>query len=88
MPKYTILSFRVADDDKHKYVAIMQNNRTGRIKQVPFGDIRYQHFHDRLGYYRRLDHNDPERRMSYRARHDGEQLTPYTAGWFAWNVLW
>jgi hypothetical protein len=88
MPKYTIISFQIAHDNKHKYIAVLQNNKTDKFKHVPFGDIRYQHYHDRLGYYRSLDHKDDQRRRLYRARHDGEQLTPYTAGWFAWNVLW
>lgn len=40
-------------------------------KKVSFGDKRYQHYKDQtpLKLYSHLDHLDPKRRASYRARH-------------------
>ena len=34
-------------------------------KEVHFGDIRYQHFKDKTGIWKSLDHTDPKRRKNY-----------------------
>ena len=34
-----------------------------------FGSINYQHYKDRIGYYKSLNHYDKERRRLYYARH-------------------
>lgn len=38
---------------------------------IHFGDKRYQHYYDKIGFYSKLNHKDPERRRRYRARHSG-----------------
>lgn len=50
-----------------------------------FGDRRFQHFRDRIGYYKKLDHKDPQRRRNYRARHAGDNRL---AGKLARKYLW
>ena len=40
-------------------------------KEVHFGDIRYQHFKDKTGIHKNLDHNDPKRRKNYLTRSAG-----------------
>lgn len=57
-------------------------------KRVYFGDQRYQQFHDKIGYYSFLDHNDHKRRESYWNRHGRSKDKLGTAGWFALHVLW
>jgi hypothetical protein len=69
-----------------KYCAILKNKN--RTKKVCFGDRRYQHYHDKIGKYRHLDHKDKKRRAAYRRRHKGENKKKYSAGYFAWKYLW
>jgi len=65
-------------------------------KRVSFGDRNYQQFHDKIGHWSHLDHNDPERRKKYRARHgkiytkSGELAykVKYSPEWFSWHYLW
>jgi hypothetical protein len=55
-----------------------------------FGDIRYQHYKDKFGYYKELDHLDKERRKNYRKRAKGISSIddPYNANFWAYNYLW
>lgn len=53
-----------------------------------FGDKRYQHYHDRLGLYSKLDHWDQERRRLYRLRHTESHTNPKKAGYWSWYWLW
>lgn len=54
-----------------------------------FGDIRYQQFKDRIGYYSDKDNNDPKRRELYKKRHSGDNLNDRkSAGYFSWVYLW
>ena len=65
-------------------------------KEVHFGDIRYQHFKDKTGIHKNLDHNDPKRRKNYLTRtanqKDGKgNLTKdnvKSANFHARKVLW
>lgn len=80
--------FKIATDPIHKYVALVFDTTTGRISNIPFGDKRYEHYHDKIGYYKHLDHFDLERRRLFHARHQNSKDKKYTAGWFALNYLW
>ena len=40
-------------------------------KTIHFGNPNYQHFKDRTEIWKRLDHNDPQRRKNYLARAKG-----------------
>ncbi len=65
---------------------------------IPFGDIRYQHFHDQtpLKLYSHLDHNDKKRRNRYRLRHRAillkNGLPAYknknSPAYWSYNYLW
>jgi len=47
---------------KNKYwVYVKADNKRG-YKKIGFGHKDYQHFKDKLGHYKSLDHNDPERK--------------------------
>lgn len=76
-----------AKDGKHKY-SVYVKSETGGPKLIHFGAIDYEQYRDRLGHYSSKDHNDPKRRASYRARHNGEQYDKDKAGWWAWHKLW
>lgn len=91
--EYKLLNFDVASDNKHKYIALLQNKRTGKQKRVPFGAIKtdgtpYQHYRDRIGHFARYDHNDKERRKRYLSRHRGEDQKKFSSGWFSIRYLW
>lgn len=57
-------------------------------KTYSFGNINYQQYHDKIGYYKNLDHNDKQRRDNYRARHKHDKLDSYSSGFFSYNFLW
>ena len=74
----------------YKYTAIIKD------KKVNFGDKRYEHYHDKIGLYSHLDHNDKKRRANYRKRHsailtkDGKKAISikYSPAWFSYRYLW
>jgi hypothetical protein len=76
--KYNIY---VSDKPNKKYYSIVNN------KKVYFGDSSYEHYFDKMGYYKNLNHNDNKRRTNYYSRH-GKQAKEGTAKWFAHNILW
>ena len=66
----------------HKYDGLVNG------KKYAFGNINYQQYHDKIGYYKNLDHNDKQRRANYRARHQHDKLDSYSSGFFSYNFLW
>lgn len=77
----------VSDKLDKKYVAIERGDLNRKPKFIYFGDRGYAHYHDRLGYYKDLDHKDEKRRAAYYVRHP-VNYPEGTADWFAKNILW
>ena len=73
-----------------KYNAILINSKTDKVRKIPFGDNRYEHFKDSTGegVWSHLDHNDKKRRDNYRKRHKGDNLDCFSPGYFSWCYLW
>lgn len=69
---------------KHKKYMIRYNN-----KWIHFGDSRYEHFRDStpLQLYKHLNHNDPDRRRLYYARH-GKTAKIGTPKYYSHKFLW
>lgn len=84
---YKLVRYEIAHD-KHKYFAILQNKKTGRERRVGFGAKGFQHYHDKLGHYARLDHWDKARRRRYLLRHAGNKDFIFSSGWFSAKLLW
>ena len=84
-------NFALSSRKTKKYMVITPSNNI-----VHFGDRRYQQFHDKLGAYSHLDHNDPERRQRYLKRAKGirnkdGKLTwkdKESANYYAVKYLW
>jgi hypothetical protein len=88
--EYSFVRFQVASGSS-KYIAILKNKNTGREVRVRFGAKGYEQYKDKaLGKYSNMNHNDPKRRASYRARHagEGDASRKWSPGWFAWHFLW
>ena len=76
--------------NNYKYTAIINN------KRINFGDKRYQQYHDKIGLYKDLDHNDKQRRANYRRRHSAIRTKlgkraidiKYSPAWFSYHYLW
>ena len=69
------------------------NNKKYKVfvngKYVFFGDKRYQQYHDRIGYYSRLDHLDTDRRARYRQRHHYDYINDRNhPGYWSYHYLW
>jgi hypothetical protein len=86
--EYNLIEIKKSKAKNKKYAAIIQNKKTNRNKTINFGDKRYQHFHDKIGDYSNLDHNDPKRRANYKARHSANSFEPYSANYFSLKYLW
>jgi hypothetical protein len=57
-------------------------------KKYSFGDIRYEQFRDKIGYYSNLNHNNKLRRVQYVNRHKNDRLNEYSPGYFSMYYLW
>lgn len=54
-----------------------------------FGSLAHQHFFDRIGAYKELNHNDPNRRRLYRLRHKNDNYNdPAYSSFYSWHFLW
>ena len=84
---YKLLGFRKSKRKNKKYDAILKNN--DKIIYVPFGDVFFQQYKDKIGLYSHKDHLDEQRRMRYITRHrhwikDGF----YSPSYFSMFYLW
>ena len=89
--EYKLLGYRKSKRKNAKYDAILENKTTKKLKYVPFGDNRYENYHDLTGLnlYPHLLHGDKNRRRLYRARHKKDLKTGYySPGFFSYFVLW
>jgi hypothetical protein len=89
--EYKLLGYRKSKTKHKKYDAVLENKKTGKIKYVPFGDNRYENYHDLTGLnlYPHLLHGDKKRRKLYRARHKKDLKTGYySPGYFSYYVIW
>lgn len=74
-------SLRPANDNIHKYVAVIEQNN-GRTKQVKFGAYGMSDF---------TKHKDEKRKERYLSRHSGmgeDWNDPLTAGFWSRWLLW
>jgi hypothetical protein len=89
MKDYRVQQFRKSKTLNKKYDAILIEKKTGKEVIVPFGDSRYQHFNDKIGMYKHLDHGDIDRRRLYKLRHSGFiKKDMYSPGYFSMKYLW
>ena len=88
--KYRILSFARSKNSQKKYDAILEHKETKKVRRIPFGDIHYPQYEDKvpLHLYKDRNHYDKARRKSYRARHWRDPANKYSSGWFSWYYLW
>ena len=71
---------------KNKYWVYVKSDK-GNVKKIGFGHKDYQHFKDKLGHYKSLDHGDPKRKKAYYARH-GKATSKDTAKYWSHKILW
>ena len=85
--KWKLLKFEVSTTPQKKYDALITNGT--EIKRVPFGQMGYQQFRDKIGLYSVYDHKDEGRRAQYIARHQGF-INPgfFSPGYFSMAYLW
>lgn len=81
---------------KDSYIFVAPSKRKGKKYDVydklgyyitSFGSIGYQHYNDRIGYYKSMNHNDRERRKRYYDRH-GKTNDRTSAKFFSNTYLW
>jgi hypothetical protein len=78
-------------DKKGKKLMVIVKN-----KKIHFGDNTMEHFKDKTGIWKSLDHNDPKRRKSYLSRSGGirdkegnlTKNNPLSPNYHARKVLW
>jgi len=72
---------------KNKKYSVYVKGANGKTKIIHFGDKRYGQFKDKLGHYKSLDHNDPQRKKNYYSRH-GKATDKNTAKYWSHKILW
>ena len=72
---------------KNKKYSVYVKSDSGGMRLIHFGDKRYQQFKDKLGHYKRLDHNDPQRKKNYYSRH-GKHTGKDSAKYWSHKILW
>lgn len=65
IPK-NIIDIGQSNRKNKKYYVLLDDK--GKTIRLDFGDKRYHHYHDKIGAYGYLDHNDMKRRDQYLAR--------------------
>ena len=86
---YTLLGFQKSNKKQKKYDAKIENKKTGKIIQIPFGDNRYESYQDKTGLDLYPVHGNKTRRASYRARHmKFVKKNYYSPGYFSYKILW
>ena len=74
-----------AKNKKHS-VYVMKD---GKKRIIHFGYKRYQHFKDRIGLYKNLDHNDKNRRRLYYIRHKEKNIKDKSRPkYWSHKILW
>ena len=71
-------------DRKNKKYAAKEKNKN---KYIHFGDKRYQHYYDKFGFYKHLDHKDSKRKEAYYLRHK-KNYGKGSADYFSKKILW
>lgn len=72
---------------KNKYWVYVKSDNKRGYKKIGFGHKDYGQFKDKLGHYKSLDHNDPERKKRYYKRH-GKATSKDTAKYWSHTILW
>ena len=76
-------------NNKEMGIGVLKDNEFVKRYLLSFGSKQHEHFNDKIGYYKNLNHNDKERRKRYRARHKNDNIDdPNYAGFWSWNYLW
>jgi len=81
-----VLNIVPAKDNVHKYTATVLDE-TGKLKEVKFGSVNHEHYYDLLKTYKKLNHNDADRRSNYYKRH-AIDYPKFSADWFSKKILW
>jgi hypothetical protein len=76
------VEFYAPGSGNKKYDAYVNN------KKFSFGDRNYAHYHDRIGYYKDLNHYNTTRRDNYINRHSKDNITDFSPGYFSMYYLW
>ena len=88
---YKLVGFEKALRKNKMYNGVLERKTDKKIVRVPFGDNRYQNYHDLTGLnlYPHLIHGDDKRRRLYKIRHQKDIKDGYySAGYFSYFFLW
>lgn len=76
-------------DGKTKYTVYVKDGKGGK-KPIKFGDLKMQHYFDKIGYYSSKNHYDKDRLKRFRERfknkYDPNDKDSKT--WWSWRKLW
>lgn len=72
---------------KNKKYSVYVKGKNNKTKLIHFGDKRYQHYFDKLGHYKELNHLDLIRRKKYYSRF-GKTNNKNTAKYWSHKILW
>lgn len=91
MREYKFIKFIKSPIKYKKYRAIIRHNKTNKLKNIDFGDNRYEQYKDStgMGLFTNKNHSDKKRRNNYRKRHIVFLKKGfYSPGYFSYHYLW
>jgi hypothetical protein len=79
-----------------KYSVYVLDEDSNKIKLIHFGDSTHEQYHDKLGFFKKLNHGDDDRRRNYRKRasniRDKKGRRTFKIKWspnyWSYNILW
>jgi len=76
-------------DGKTKYSVYVKNGEGGK-RLIKFGDVKMEHYFDKIGYYSSKNHNDKVRLKRFRDRFESkyDPNDKDSRTWWSWRKLW
>lgn len=79
--------FKNDTNSRYKYFVYVKSDNKQGYKKIGFGHKDYEHYKDKLGQYKKLDHLDKKRKDRYYSRH-GKTTDKNTAKYWSNTILW
>lgn len=89
--EHKFIKFQKSKRKNKMYDAIIKRESDNKLFSIPFGDKRYENYHDKTGLnlYPSLIHGDKKRRENYRKRHKIHlRNCCYSPSYFSYYYLW
>ena len=81
------IEFKKSKTKNKKYDAFKGGKKLASFGAIKASGVPYSQYYDKIGLYKKYNHNDKNRRRRYHARH-GRPDKKYSPKWFSGKYLW